>query len=323
MLSQQAVDVDHPRGNVNFAVAVVFTLRLVSVLWLVPRPACFLLQSQPSSDCLQECKAAKSEKFPEIPWDMQKVIEVMTLWMFLFFLVGGQTATMVPRMLGTESLRLATYGHALGYCICDLTNLLLTITVITQSVRPHRFWRMGLFDVRPTGSTFLWVLASCLTFPIIDRLSHVSQMWFIAADGISSPLEQSITYGNAAANVLYFFVVSICTPIWEEAIFRGFLLSSLTKYMPALAATAVSSLAFTVAHFSFQRSLYLAVLGFIFGYTFVRTRNLMTPILIHSLWNFYVFWKVFCLPPCIRVMRICNGTCAMYCVYASDSGGCV
>eukprot|EP00892_Ulva_mutabilis_P002436 jgi/Ulvmu1/12193/UM085_0057.1 len=249
-----------------------------------------------------ECKVAKSEKFPDIPWDMQKVIEVMTLWMFLFFLVGGQTATMVPRMLGTESLRLATYGHALGYCICDLTNLLLTITVITQSVRPHRFWKMGLFDVKPTASAFLWVLASCLTFPMIDRLSHVSQMWFIAADGISSPLEQSITYGNAAANVLYFFVVSICTPIWEEAIFRGFLLSSLTKYMPAMAATAVSSLAFTVAHFSFQRSLYLAVLGFIFGYTFVRTRNLMTPILIHSLWNFYVFWKVAVYPSMMPAM---------------------
>ena len=211
----------------------------------------------------------------------------------MFFLVGGQTATMVPRVLGNEALRLATYGHALGYCICDLTNLLLTLTVITQSVRPHKFWSMGLFDVKPTASMLLWVAVSCLTFPIIDRLSHVSQAWFVQPpDALTSPLEQSITYGNTAANVLYFFVVSVCTPVWEEAIFRGFLLSSLTKYMPAVAAIVASSLAFMVAHFSIQRSLYLTVLGIIFGFTFVKTRNLLTPILVHSFWNFYVFWKV-------------------------------
>lgn len=249
---------------------------------------------------VQACQpAASSSTFPEIPWDVQKIVEVMTLWMFMFFLVGGQTATMVPRVLGTEALRLATYGHALGYCICDLTNLLLTLTVITQSVRPHKFWKMGLFDVKPTASMLLWVAVSCLTFPIIDRLSHVSQAWFVQPpDALTSPLEQSITYGNTAANVLYFFVVSVCTPVWEEAIFRGFLLSSLTKYMPAVAAILASSLAFMVAHFSIQRSLYLTVLGFIFGFTFVKTRNLLTPILVHSFWNFYVFWKV-----CLLLVR--------------------
>ncbi len=54
------------------------------------------------------------------------------------------------------------------------------------------------------------------------------------------------------SNAIYFVVVTVCAPIWEEAIFRGFLLPSLTRYMPVGAAVLVSALGFAGAHFSLQ-----------------------------------------------------------------------
>ena len=53
--------------------------------------------------------------------------------------------------------------------------------------------------------------------------------------------------GLQVSNGIYFVVVTVCAPIWEEAIFRGFLLPSLTRYMPVNAAVLVSALGFAGA----------------------------------------------------------------------------
>ncbi len=96
------------------------------------------------------------------------------------------------------------------------------------------------------------------------------------------------------SNAIYFVVVTVCAPVWEEAIFRGFLLPSLTRYMPLTAAIVVSALSFAGAHFSMQRFLPLVLLGTIFGTLLVRTRNLLPCVLLHSLWNAYIFWQLTC-----------------------------
>ena len=96
------------------------------------------------------------------------------------------------------------------------------------------------------------------------------------------------------SNAIYFVVVTVCAPVWEEAIFRGFLLPSLTRYMPLTAAIVVSALSFAGAHFSLQRFLPLVLLGIIFGTLLVRTRNLLPCVLLHSLWNAYIFWQLTC-----------------------------
>lgn len=48
------------------------------------------------------------------------------------------------------------------------------------------------------------------------------------------------------------------------------------------------------AHFSMQRFLPLVLLGIIFGTVLVRTRNLLPCVLLHSLWNAYIFWQLTC-----------------------------
>ncbi|CAM0950084.1 unnamed protein product [Alopecurus aequalis] len=65
--------------------------------------------------------------------------------------------------------------------------------------------------------------------------------------GVSS-VEQSIVARDPVAMALYALVVTVCAPIWEEIVFRGFLLPSLT-----------------------------------------RSRNLLASMVLHSLWNGFVF----------------------------------
>ncbi|GJP38436.1 hypothetical protein CLOM_g22873, partial [Closterium sp. NIES-68] len=105
-------------------------------------------------------------------------------------------------------------------------------------------------------------------------------------------LEQSIHSHDPIATLLYAIAVAVCAPVWEEVVFRGFLLPSLTRYFPLWASVVVSAMVFALAHFSLQRMLPLFFLGLVIGVVFVRSRNLLASILLHSLWNGFVFLEL-------------------------------
>lgn len=217
----------------------------------------------------------------------------MVVWLCTFCVVGSCIATAIPSFLGIATCELSAFGQAVGYFLLDITNLLLTVFVLTMSLRPYRFFQMGLFKIKLSLPMLRGVALACLTFPFIDLVAQATQTWFQKApDALSMHLEQSVLQGDLTANLMYCFVVSVCTPVWEESIFRGFLLSSLTRYMPVAAAVVLSSFVFTAAHLSVQRAAYLVLLGCVIGAVFARSRNLLAAILVHALWNLYVFIKI-------------------------------
>ncbi|MDA0673643.1 MAG: CPBP family intramembrane metalloprotease, partial [Cyanobacteria bacterium] len=78
---------------------------------------------------------------------------------------------------------------------------------------------------------------------------------------------------------------AIAAPLFEEVLFRGFLLPSLTRYMPVGGAIVLSSFIFAAAHLSLSEVLPLMVLGMVLGVVYTRSRNLLAPMLLHSAWN--------------------------------------
>lgn len=90
-----------------------------------------------------------------------------------------------------------------------------------------------------------------------------------------------------------FSVTSILAPVLEEFVFRGFLLASLTSFLPVPFAIAGSSVAFGLAHLSVKDLPELTALGVLLACSYLRSRNLMAPILIHGLWNGSVLVALF------------------------------
>ena len=101
----------------------------------------------------------------------------------------------------------------------------------------------------------------------------------------SSTAEQILGTSGWATQALWFGVLAVCAPIWEELMFRGFLLPSLARYLPQWGAIAATSLIFGMVHFSREGLLPLLLLGCVFGAAYASTRNLLAPIALHSLWN--------------------------------------
>lgn len=85
----------------------------------------------------------------------------------------------------------------------------------------------------------------------------------------------------------------VLAPILEETVFRGFLLTSLTKYMSLPKSVFLSSLIFAACHFSPRDFPQLLALGMVMGFAYARSRNLLTSITIHAVWNSTVVVMLF------------------------------
>ncbi|KGN51910.1 uncharacterized protein LOC101219539 [Cucumis sativus] len=80
-------------------------------------------------------------------------------------------------------------------------------------------------------------------------------------------------------------ITGVLAPVLEETVFRGFLMVSLTKWTPTPVAVLISAAVFALAHLTPGEFPQLFVLGTALGFSYAQTRNLLTPITIHALWN--------------------------------------
>lgn len=219
-------------------------------------------------------------------------MQVMLLWILSFWFVGSWIVPFVAHAAGFNKSSLTLRGQALYSLLTDLAEGLAGIAILHRCLA--RFYPLppGWFIFRLKGSWHLDVGLGCLLFPLVNFLSRVNLNLVPSIPtppmGVSS-VEQSIIARDPVAMALYAMVVSICAPVWEEIVFRGFLLPSLTRYMSLWSSILVSALAFALVHFNAQRLLPLICLGVVMGIVFARSRNLLASMLLHSLWNGFVF----------------------------------
>jgi len=99
------------------------------------------------------------------------------------------------------------------------------------------------------------------------------------------------------AVILLFITVAVLAPVFEELLFRGFLLSWLSERLGARIglqrgrhlAVAITAVSFAVMHMQPLGLPTLTTLGIVLGFAFLRTGNLTTAILVHGFWNGSVF----------------------------------
>ncbi|RWR90942.1 CAAX amino terminal protease family protein isoform 1 [Cinnamomum micranthum f. kanehirae] len=92
--------------------------------------------------------------------------------------------------------------------------------------------------------------------------------------------------GSSSISTAYLVgITGVLAPVLEETLFRGFLMVTLTKWLPTSVSVIISAAAFALAHLTPGEFPQLFVLGTALGFTYAHTRNLLTPITIHALWN--------------------------------------
>lgn len=229
----------------------------------------------------------------ETPWPAE------TIWLVIVvgFLFTGQLV--VPLLISPLRGVFADggiRGQALFALIYYLLMAVGAIGVLYFAIRSYRPLPADWFKFKFRSTWWLWGLGGYLAaLPLMLTVSVINQqIW--QGQGGSNPLLQTVLEAqDPFALAIFFTTASIAAPLFEEFLFRGFLLPSLTRYMPVWSAILLSSFVFAIAHLSLSEVLPLMVLGMVLGIVYTRSRNLLAPMLLHSAWNSVTMLGLFLL----------------------------
>lgn len=227
------------------------------------------------------------------PWDGETVLQVFIVG---FFFMGQIFVPLVISVLPIPrpivDVRLQAFSVLVSYLLVALGALLVLYFSLKPFFPLPELW----FRFRFQNNWFLWGLGGyCTALPIVVMVSLINQQLWQGQGGSNPLLQLALESQNGVALGIFFFTAAIAAPFFEEILFRGFLLPSLTRYLPVWGSIIISSLLFAIAHLSLSEILPLTALGIVLGVVYTRSRNLLAPMLLHSLWNSGTLLSLFVL----------------------------
>jgi hypothetical protein len=222
-----------------------------------------------------------------VPWDGEVIWQVVIIGFFAIGQLVLQFLLMtLQQQLGLNLTHLDERGKAF-YSLGTYLGLSGgALTVLFWSIREYLPLPTDWFRFNLRGNWFLWGVGGWLAaFPLVIVVSLLNQQIWQGRGGSNPLLPIAIESKDSLALSIFFITAAVFAPIFEEIFFRGFLLSSLTKYFSTWQAILISSLLFAAVHLSLSEVLPLMTLGSILAIVYVRSQNLLAPILLHALWN--------------------------------------
>jgi uncharacterized protein len=218
----------------------------------------------------------------ETPWDWEIIWQVFTVG---FFFVGQ---FLLPTLFSTfvNPATLTTQGQGLYVFTSYVLMASLGIGVLYLSIKAYLPLSPDWFQFNWKSNWLLWGIGGYLVAtPLVIVVSLINDKIWHGQGGSNPLLQIMLESHDSIALLLFFLTAAVAAPLFEEFLFRGFLLPSLTRYLPTWGSIGISGLIFGVAHLSLSEILPLTTLGILLGTVYVRTRNLLAPMLLHSLWN--------------------------------------
>lgn len=219
-------------------------------------------------------------------WPTETIWQVMVLWFSAFF---GVSFLVMPLVVSALGLRPETFdGRMQGYFSLFTYTCLMAVgfSILQLSLRRYIPNVFRWLRLRWSGSWLLWGVGGYfVALPIVLIVSLLNQK-LLQDQGGGNPILEIILQSRDGFTIgLLWFLVAVCAPLFEESLFRGFFLTSLTRYLSTWQAIALSGFLFALAHLNLGDLLPLTVLGMILGFVYLRSRNLLASMLLHSLWN--------------------------------------
>ncbi|MBC6474880.1 MAG: CPBP family intramembrane metalloprotease [Hormoscilla sp. GM102CHS1] len=228
------------------------------------------------------------------PWDLETILQVLVVG---FFFVGQIIITLILQLLPIDFAAAGATTQAfyilVNYLLLALGGLLVLVLSVKQFLPLPRAWfRFDWLEYQ----WLAWGLGGFLAaMPLVIAVSLINQQFWQGQGGSNPILPLALQGREPLAIAIFFLTASVAAPVFEEIIFRGFLLPSLTRYFPLWGAIAFSSLLFSVVHLNLSEVLPLMTLGMVLGFVYTRSGNLLAPILLHGLWNSSTLFTLFLL----------------------------
>ena len=131
--------------------------------------------------------------------------------------------------------------------------------------------------------------------PFVLLISLIMNSLIDNQNGSNPLLEIVLNNNNYLSFFLLFVTTTVPAPLFEEIIFRGILLPTLSRDFGVISGIIVSAFIFALAHLSLGEMPPLFVLGIGLAITRIASGSLFSSVIMHSLWNGLTFLNLFLL----------------------------
>ncbi|MEA5534364.1 CPBP family intramembrane glutamic endopeptidase [Crocosphaera sp. XPORK-15E] len=219
----------------------------------------------------------------QTPWTAETFWQVLVVG---FFFVGQIVLPIIFSFLNIDLTNADLRGKAIYVLVSYLAMALGGLGVLYFSIKPFFPLPKDWFKFKLFSNWIVWGVSGYLVaLPLVVIVSLINQQIWQGQGGSNPLLSLALEAQDNVVLGIFYFTAAIAAPVYEEIMFRGFLLPSLTRYFPVWGAIILSSLIFAVAHLNLSEVLPLAILGIVLGVVYTRSRNLLSSMLVHSLWN--------------------------------------
>ena len=199
------------------------------------------------------------------PWGAVTIWEVLIVG---FFFWGQIILPIILLILGSvfalNTADLSLRGKSIYILFNYLTLAVGGISVLYFSIKSFLPLDKNWFRFQWLSKWFIWGIGGYLVaLPLVVVISLINQQIWGGQGGSNPLLFLALETQDWFAVAIFFLTASIAAPLYEEIMFRGFLLPSLTRYVPVWGAILISSLIFAIAHQNLSEILPLLVLGII------------------------------------------------------------
>lgn len=171
---------------------------------------------------------------------------------------------------------------------------LILIPIYTSYLRSHRAKLPGVLEKQQlSGQQILRVIIAA--FGVIGLVN----LWMLLLQGLSDKVpffsvqleEYDELISSLTGDKLPLFweilVTALLVPLSEELLFRGIALAHFRRSLPVALAVLLQALLFGLFHGNFVQTSYALIPGLVFAWAYIRSRNFLVPILMHSCFNLF------------------------------------
>jgi uncharacterized protein len=234
-----------------------------------------------------EDNAEQQELKSSVVWPLETAWQGMVLWFAAFFLMSN---VVLPVAIGLFPIPPAMLGSARVQAYAALGNYVILMGVgygiVQFTLSPYIQNAFRWLSIRWRSNWLTWGLGGYFAvLPIVSLVALLNQRLLQDKGGGNPILEIILGSKDTSTIALLWFMVAVLAPLFEESLFRGFLLTSLVRHLASWQAIAISGFVFALAHLNLADLLPLTVLGMMLGFVYLRSQNLLASMLLHGLWN--------------------------------------
>lgn len=187
-----------------------------------------------------------------------------------------------------------------------MTDTLISLLLIILFFPLYKWITKNKITLQPIKSNFILLsipfslALGGISYIVLDLIERFLVPIGILKDEFTDFSNMWTQFENGAYFWVFLSIVFI-GPLFEEILFRGIVYNFLEKYKSGLFPAILSGVLFGIWHGQAVQSIYTAIMGIILGYTYMKTKNLFYPVLLHMLNNFYST-----LPPSMQSDYIYN-----------------